>query len=96
MNIQYYPIDDIPLYNDDIIINGVKPAPIRKAYEEFAKADAFLFAAPCYNHSVSAPLKNVIDWISRDESPLRGKPLGYLHSGKNPKNYIEPALQVSV
>ncbi len=96
MSIQYYPIQDFPMYNDDLIVNNVKPTCILKAYLDFAQADAFLFGAPCYNHSVSSPLKNCIDWISRDESPLRGKPMGYFHSGKNPKNYIESALQVSV
>lgn len=88
MDIQYYSIEDIPLYNDDLIVNGVKPQPILKAYEEFFKADAFLFGAPVYNHSVSSPLKNIIDWISRDDSPFRNKPLGFVHSGKNPHNYI--------
>lgn len=38
----------------------------------------------------------MIDWISRDQSPLRGKPLGYFHSGKNPRNYVEPALLTTV
>ncbi len=28
MKIKYYPIDDFPLYNDDLIVNGVKPKPI--------------------------------------------------------------------
>jgi chromate reductase len=88
MKITYYPILDFPLYNDDLIINGIKPEPIQKAYEEFSKADGFLFGAPCYNHSVSSPLKNVIDWLSRNKSPLKNKPLGYFHSGNNPNNYI--------
>ena len=96
MDIHLYSIDDIPLYNDDLIVDGVKPQCILKTYEEFSKADAFLFGAPVYNHSISSPLKNIIDWISRDNSPYRNKPLGFLHSGKNPKNYIEPALKVAV
>ncbi len=78
------------------MVNGVKPQVILDAYKDFATADAFLFGAPCYNHSLSSPLKNVIDWISRDKSPFRGKPLGYLHSGWNPHNYVEPALKLVV
>ena len=88
ISISLYSISDFPIYNDDLIIDNAKPNVIQKAYKDFALADGFIFGAPCYNHRVSSPLKNCIDWISRDISPLRGKPYGYLHSGKNPKNYI--------
>ena len=57
-------IADLPLYNFDIQEKGF-PAPVDRLRNELLAADALLFASPEYNWSVSAPLKNAIDWLSR-------------------------------
>jgi chromate reductase len=57
-------ISDIPMYNQDVFDAGM-PEPVKRIRGEIAAADGVLFASPEYNFSVSAPLKNVIDWASR-------------------------------
>ncbi len=46
--------------------------------ERVAAADAFLFVMPEYNYTFTAPLKNAIDYLSREWS---NKPLGFLTYG---------------
>ena len=64
MTLQITSIADIPMYNQDVFDAGM-PEPVKRIRGEIAAADGLLFASPEYNFSVSAPLKNVIDWASR-------------------------------
>lgn len=74
MTLTTHDLHDIPFYNADVEKEGW-PAPVKALRDAAAAADAFLFATPEYNHSVTAVLKNAIDWSSRTPaSPLDGKP----------------------
>ena len=64
MTLQIANIVDIPMYNQDLFDAGM-PDPVKRLRAEIAAADGLLFASPEYNFSVSAPLKNLIDWASR-------------------------------
>jgi len=66
--------DDLPIYNFDVQEKGF-PAASTRLRDEILAADALLFASPEYNWSVGAPLKNVIDWMSRFQpQPFANKP----------------------
>jgi len=82
MNLEIYNISDIPLYNEDILIDGI-PEPVLKFKEKVAEADALLLAIPEYNYSIAGVLKNAIDWVSRPVkgSPLNGKPFAMMGAG---------------
>lgn len=82
MNLEIYNISDIPLYNEDILIDKI-PEPILKFKEKVAEADALLLAIPEYNYSIAGVLKNAIDWASRPikDSPLNGKPFAMMGAG---------------
>lgn len=54
---------DVPFMNQDI--EFPTPPAVARVRDEVAAADATWFFAPEYNGTVSAPLKNVIDWLSR-------------------------------
>jgi NAD(P)H-dependent FMN reductase len=65
---------DLPIFNeDDEAANGM-PADAKRLKQLFLEADGLIIASPEYNSSVSAALKNAIDWVSRatepNESPL--------------------------
>lgn len=67
-------IGDLPIYNADVQEKGV-PAPVTRLRDEILAADALLFASPENNWSVSAVLKNAIDWMSRlQPQPFQNKP----------------------
>ena len=66
-------IGDLPLYDEDLEDDA--PEPVRRLREDWASADAILFATPEYNGSIPGGLKNAIDWASRPrlEGVLRNK-----------------------
>jgi chromate reductase len=66
-------LGELPLYDDDL--EGDVPESVRRLREDWAAADAILFATPEYNGSVPGGLKNAIDWASRPrlEAALRNK-----------------------
>lgn len=56
----------LPLFNEDLEKDGVP----QSAYEIKAiiqNADGLLIASPEYNGSITAPLKNALDWASRSD-----------------------------
>jgi chromate reductase len=71
-------IGDIPFFNQDLLDCGI-PDPVQRLGVELRAADGILIAAPEYNYSVTAALKNAIDWLSRlQPMPLKDKPVALL------------------
>jgi chromate reductase, NAD(P)H dehydrogenase (quinone) len=85
-------IGELPLYDEDLDAGNVPgkagavqrqawetdvPESVRRLREDWAAADAILFATPEYNGSVPGGLKNAIDWASRPRlaGVLRNKPV---------------------
>ena len=66
---------ELPLYDEDLEADA--PETVRRLREDWAAADAILFATPEYNGSVPGGLKNAIDWASRPrlQAVLRNKPV---------------------
>jgi chromate reductase len=57
-------IRDLPLYDQDLEDSPL-PESVRRLRDDWAAADAILFATPEYNGSVPGVLKNAVDWASR-------------------------------
>jgi chromate reductase len=64
MELRIARIDDIPMFNQDVFDAGI-PEPAKRLRAEIAAADGVLIASPEYNFSLTAALKNAIDWASR-------------------------------
>ncbi len=85
VDLDEYPI---PLYHGDLEAASGMPANARKLRELFLAHDALLIASPENNSSMTALLKNTIDWLSRDVgegggqdsglAPWRGKVAGLM------------------
>lgn len=56
---------DLPVYDADHELEHGMPAGVMKLKAICAAADGYLVSAPEYNGSLSAVLKNAIDWVSR-------------------------------
>ncbi|KAJ4807271.1 NADPH:quinone oxidoreductase [Rhynchospora pubera] len=65
MKIDFIDIEPLPFVNVDLEKNGTYPPVVEAFRQKILEADCILFASPEYNYSVSAPLKNAIDWASR-------------------------------
>lgn len=56
---------DLPLYDADIEKQRGLPTAALEFVERVEQAHGIVIASPEYNHSTPAPLKNLIDWVSR-------------------------------
>ncbi len=57
----------IPFYNGDLEAASGMPDMAKKLKSQMIQADIIAIATPEYNGSISAVLKNVLDWTSRQE-----------------------------
>ncbi|MFC0431006.1 NADPH-dependent FMN reductase [Kutzneria buriramensis] len=75
-------LDALPLFNDDLD-TWHPPESVAHLRREVAAADAVLFLSPANNGSISAALKNAIDWLSRPRAtaPIQGKAAALLVTG---------------
>lgn len=69
----------LPLFDQDLEAAQGMPEPGARLKQQFLDHDGLLIASPEYNSSITAALKNALDWVSRSapgEPPLaafRGK-----------------------
>lgn len=71
---------DLPVFNVDLETEG-DPEPAVRLRTAIAESDGVLFATPEYNGGIPGSMKNIIDWASRGESPLSGKPCAVIGGG---------------
>jgi chromate reductase, NAD(P)H dehydrogenase (quinone) len=59
----------MPLFDEDLEKEEGMPENARKLKELFAASDGLIIASPEYNSTITAALKNAIDWVSRVNTP---------------------------
>jgi chromate reductase, NAD(P)H dehydrogenase (quinone) len=73
--ITVHPLDDLPMYDGDLEVDGRYPQPVEDLRAALRDSDGLLLAFPEYNWSIPAVIKNAIDWASRGPgSPMDHKP----------------------
>lgn len=93
IDIEYFDIKDIPLYNSDIDGEN-KPQSVLELSKKVSEADGILIAVPEYNYSFTAALKNAFDWLSRvTPMPLLGKPLAMIGASYGMSGSMRAQLQ---
>ncbi|MBB6690052.1 NAD(P)H-dependent oxidoreductase [Cohnella xylanilytica] len=65
-------IRDLPFYDQDI--EFAPPQPVIDFKTQVAAADAVLWVTPEYNSTIPGVLANAIDWLSRVDRVMIGKP----------------------
>ena len=79
VSIEIVETGDLPLYNEDLRVDGSFPATVHRLREQIRAADAVLIACPEYNYVVTPSLKNALDWCSRaPNQPFDWKAVGIL------------------
>ncbi|KMT17113.1 hypothetical protein BVRB_2g041670 [Beta vulgaris subsp. vulgaris] len=81
MKIDYVDISPLPMINTDLEENGSFPPVVEAFRQKIHGADSVLFASPEYNHSFAPPLKNALDWASRQPNAWADKPAAILSTG---------------
>lgn len=77
MTLEIFDLSPLPMFNQDF----EKPFPeaVTAFRRQLAQAGAVLIATPEYNSSITAALKNALDWASRSpQPPLQGKPVAIM------------------
>jgi chromate reductase len=71
-----FPLDHLPLYNQDIDVEPPLPA-VEALRVAIDGADGLVITSPEYNYGISGVLKNALDWASRPygKAKLTGKPV---------------------
>lgn len=59
----------LPVFDEDLETASGPPEAARQLKDLFRGHHGLIIASPDYNSSVTAALKNAIDWVSRAESP---------------------------
>lgn len=83
MTVEVFDLKGIPLFDADDEAEHGYPERVAALREAIAATDGLLIATPEYNFSMTAALKNAIDWASRGgaDSPLTRKPAAILGAG---------------
>lgn len=84
ISFHFVQIDDLPLYNDDLL-NSLPP-PVLRMKSDLRVVHGVIIVSPEYNRSIPAPLKNALDWGSRPPSDnvWAGKPAGVIGISPGP------------
>jgi len=69
----------MPLFDEDLERASGQPETAKALKALFVASDGLLISAPEYNSSITAVLKNTIDWVSR---PVPGEPALVAFNGK--------------
>lgn len=70
-----HPLGDLPMFDEDLEGDAGFPAAVEALRAAVRAADGLLLASPEYNGSLTAPMKNAVDWLSRaPEPPLQRIP----------------------
>ncbi len=77
MQIDIFDLHDLPMFNTELEGDNL-PSAVAEFRAALFNADAYIFASPEYNWSISGVLKNALDWASRSGpegvAPINAKP----------------------
>lgn len=97
VEIEIFDAHDVPIYNGDVEEQG-DPTGVIRLRDAVASADGLILACPEYNGGLTPSLKNQIDWATRGDAPLKGKPCGVvgaaagMYGTVRAQNILKPIL----
>jgi len=87
-------LSSMPLYSQDL--EAALPESVRVFKEKIQNADAILFATTEHNFSITAVLKNAIEWGGRpaDDNSWDGKPAAIISASTSPRGGVRAQLHL--
>ncbi|WP_225048669.1 flavocytochrome c [Lacticaseibacillus kribbianus] len=86
------PLTGVPLFNEAQV--ATPPAAVVAANQAIAAADGVIIATPEHNHSIPAALKSLIEWLSCDFKPFKGKPVMIVGASVQPQGSSRAQLHL--
>ncbi len=92
--LEIFDVSGFPLYSQDM--DGDLPAIVRTFKQKIRNSDAILFATPEHNYSVTAVLKNAIEWGNRPpgDNSWDGKPAAIVGASSGPRGSVRAQLHL--
>jgi len=87
-------ISKLPLYNSDL--EHAMPDVVKEFKKKVHGADAILIATPEHNYSITAVLKNAIEWGNRPprDNSWNGKPAAVISASISPRGGVRAQLHL--
>jgi chromate reductase len=90
--LETYDVSEFPLFNEDL--ENEMPASVKEFRKKILAADTILFAATEYNYSISAVMKNAIEWGNRPDNSWDGKPAAIMSASASPRGGARAQLHL--
>ncbi len=92
--LEIFDVSGFPLYSQDF--DGNLPTNVRTFKEKIRNSDSILFATPEHNYSVTAVLKNAIEWGNRPagDNSWDGKPAAIVGASSGPRGSVRAQLHL--
>ncbi len=94
VTLEIFDVSGFPLYNLDL--EAAMPTEVKLFKEKIRQSDAVLFATPEFNYSISAVLKNAIEWGNRPagDNSWERKPAGIISASDGPRGGARAQLHL--
>jgi len=92
--LETFDISTLPLYNSDL--EQSMPTIVREFKNHIRESDAILFAVPEHNYTITAVLKNAIEWGNRppNDNSWDSKPAAILSASSGPRGGVRAQLHL--
>jgi chromate reductase, NAD(P)H dehydrogenase (quinone) len=89
-----YDIANLPLYNQDL--EARMPSEVKEFKRRVSQADAILFAVPEHNYTITAVMKNAIEWGNRpsNDNSWDNKPAAIISASSGPRGGVRAQLHL--
>ena len=87
-------IDEVPMFNQDE--KWDESFQLRLLYNKITCADGVIIATPEHNHTITAALKSVLEWLSFEVHPFENKPVMIVGASYYDQGTSRAQVQVSM
>jgi chromate reductase, NAD(P)H dehydrogenase (quinone) len=92
VSLEIFDVSKFPLFNKDIERDA--PLNVVNFKEKIRASDAILIATPEFNYSVSAVLKNALEWGNRPDNSWEGKPAAIISAATGVRGGVRAQLHL--